>query len=559
MNNTTDFPLFEDPKINVWGIVSIAIFYVVILLIGLYASWKSNTLKDNDSEDLMVAGRSIGMFVGIFTMTATWVGGGYINGTAEAVFTPGSGLVWAQAPIGYGISLFLGGFLFAEKMRQEKYVTMLDPFDHKYGSVMAGFLYIPALLGEIFWSAAILSALGASLTVILHLTQTISVIVSACIAVFYTLIGGLYSVAYTDVVQLCCIFVGLWLGVGFSLNHDAVVPLSETKWEWLGTLTIDPSIGLYIDSYLLLIFGGIPWQVYFQRVLSAKTPKRAQILSFSAAFGCIFMAIPAVMIGAIGASAKWNETDYARYYPTPIPESNYGLILPLVLQYLCPTAVAVIGLGAVSAAVMSSADSSVLSAASMFARNIYAPLRNAISKSAASEREIIWIMRLGILLVGALATVIAITVNSIYGLWYLCGDAVYVILFPQLLCVIHFPWANTYGAVVGFVVGLLLRLLGGEPLLGLPAAIHFPYYTCDINGDCTQNFPFKTLCMLLSLFCIISVSSLTHWLFTKKISTKYDFLKVFNIYEVNKDIPMKSKHQENGKANAAYLPDSAFN
>ena len=43
----------------------------------------------------------------------------------------------------------------------------------------------------------------------------------------------------------------------------------------------------------------------------------------------------------------------------------------MVMQYLCPPAVTFVGLGAVSAAVMSSADSSILSAASMFARNIY--------------------------------------------------------------------------------------------------------------------------------------------------------------------------------------------
>ena len=54
----------------------------------------------------MLAGRNIGMFVGIFTMTATWVGGGYINGTAEIVYT--SGLIWCQAPVGYALSLVLG-------------------------------------------------------------------------------------------------------------------------------------------------------------------------------------------------------------------------------------------------------------------------------------------------------------------------------------------------------------------------------------------------------------------------------------------------------------------
>ena len=54
----------------------------------------------------MLAGRNIGMFVGIFTMTATWVGGGYINGTAEITYS--MGLIWCQAPVGYALSLMLG-------------------------------------------------------------------------------------------------------------------------------------------------------------------------------------------------------------------------------------------------------------------------------------------------------------------------------------------------------------------------------------------------------------------------------------------------------------------
>ena len=98
---------------------------------------------------------------------------------------------------------------FAKIMRKKEYFTMLDPFQEKYGLRMGGLLYIPALLGEIFWSAAILAALGATISVVISLDQFTSVIVSACIAIFYTLIGGLYSVAYTDVIQLICIFVGL--------------------------------------------------------------------------------------------------------------------------------------------------------------------------------------------------------------------------------------------------------------------------------------------------------------------------------------------------------------
>ena len=68
--------------------------------------------------------------------------------------------------------------------------------------------------------------LGATLTIILHIPMDASVVASACVAVFYTLIGGLYSVAYTDVIQLFCIFVGLVSGtaaldiINQSINQD---------------------------------------------------------------------------------------------------------------------------------------------------------------------------------------------------------------------------------------------------------------------------------------------------------------------------------------------------
>lgn len=147
-------------------------------------------------------------------------------------------------------SLFIpGGLFFAKPMRSRGYVTMLDPFQQLYGKRMGGLLFIPALMGEIFWSAAILSALGefvspadykikacsqivsagamffhllltvgATLSVIVDINIKMSVVISALIAIFYTLVGGLYSVAYTDVVQLFCIFVGLVGSFGHFLS-----------------------------------------------------------------------------------------------------------------------------------------------------------------------------------------------------------------------------------------------------------------------------------------------------------------------------------------------------
>ncbi|KAF2355227.1 Sodium/solute symporter [Trinorchestia longiramus] len=89
-------------KMNIPGLFSIIVFYLIILGIGVYAAWRRRN-KGSSAVEVMLAGRSIGPIVGILTMTATWVGGGYINGSAEKVFDVG--LIWCQAPFGYAISL----------------------------------------------------------------------------------------------------------------------------------------------------------------------------------------------------------------------------------------------------------------------------------------------------------------------------------------------------------------------------------------------------------------------------------------------------------------------
>ena len=81
---------------------------------------------------------------------------------------------------------------------------------------------------------------------------------------------------------------------------ESITPNTTTDW----IMALDTrQIGYYMDSGLLLMFGGIPWQVYFQRVLSATSAWNAQILSFTAAIGCIVMSIPSVLIGAIARNA----------------------------------------------------------------------------------------------------------------------------------------------------------------------------------------------------------------------------------------------------------------
>ncbi|XP_077534285.1 high-affinity choline transporter 1-like [Haemaphysalis longicornis] len=188
----------------------------------------------------------------------TWVGAGYLNGAAEAVFT--SGILWCQAPIGYAISLILGGRFFAAKMRITDALTMLDPFQHHYGRWIGVMLCLPALCGEVFWTASILSALGYTMQTTISLNSATSIVVSSAVILMYTVLGGHYSVVYTDVLQFSTILVGLGICVPFILKNDNVGKIGAPYNDWIGRIEMQ-DVSQVVDKFLMTVFGGIPWQV----------------------------------------------------------------------------------------------------------------------------------------------------------------------------------------------------------------------------------------------------------------------------------------------------------
>ena len=135
-------------------------------------------------------------------------------------------------------------------------------------------------------------------------------------------------------------------------------------------------------------------------------------------------------------------------------------------------------------------------------------------------------MRIGILLVASLSTLMGLTVQSIYSLWFLCSDLVYVVLFPQLLCAVHMKTSNTYGSLCGYMIGILLRLLAGEALFNIPPILKYPLFD---EANEIQKFPFRTLSTLICVLVIVCVSWVTNFLFDREIlNKKWDIFKCAN-------------------------------
>ncbi|NOT59205.1 MAG: sodium:solute symporter, partial [Acidobacteria bacterium] len=172
--------------------------YAAFLLIGVYAARK---VKDGTLADLLVAGRAMPLWMATLTMTATWVDGGYLLGTVEGTYKS-SVTLGVQGGLCFGLSLLCGGMFFARRMRAHAFTTLIDPFEARVGKRWAAVLFLPALLGELFWSAELLVALGATLGVMLQMKLVTAILLSAVVITLYTMLGGMWSVAYTDVFQL---------------------------------------------------------------------------------------------------------------------------------------------------------------------------------------------------------------------------------------------------------------------------------------------------------------------------------------------------------------------
>ena len=342
-------------ELDVFGLMSWLLFSSLVLMVGVWAGW-SQRGKEKNPEQIMLAGRNLDFFVGVLSLAATWAGGGASIGAAQGVFS--QGLLWSLAPVFYSLSLAVGGLLFANKMRSAKYYTLMDPLTQKFG-LWGSVLVIPAALSELVWCAAVLSSLGSALQIILQLDHTVSIVLSAGLALAYTMLGGLVAVAYTDVIQIIFLIFGLFLALPFTISHPAVSSLADDVSPlWSGTVSSHQA-GSWLDICLLCLLGGIPWQSYFQRVLAAQSGSQAVLLSCGGAILALVVSVPALLLGAvagqtagrkyfisennenISASTDWSQIGSGCVEAPHGDNAKY--VLALCLKYLTPPYVSWIG------------------------------------------------------------------------------------------------------------------------------------------------------------------------------------------------------------------------
>ncbi|XP_077535636.1 high-affinity choline transporter 1-like isoform X2 [Haemaphysalis longicornis] len=271
------------------------------------------------------------------------------------------------------------------------------------------------------------------------------------------------------------------------------------------------------------------------------------MLSYLSAFGCFFLAVPPAIAGAVAKSTNFTEAGYPG--PFNLTEDDRGRVLPLVMHYLTPSYTSTLGLIAITAAIMSSVDSSMLSASSLVTRNIY----HSIFRPDATDLQISMVLRLMVVVIGSASTFMALSVKSVFALWTLSSDLVYVLLFPQFVALFYFAdQSNAYGSFVGFMIGFILRGLCGEPLVHVPVIVRLPLYD-DKRG---QQFPFRTVCMAISLVTMLCVSAIAKNLFaTGVLATSKD---VWHCFGPHPEDEGPKKAEDRHVSDAKMSPEAAI-
>ena len=423
---------------------------VVLYLLGTLALgvWAGTRIKN--TTDFAVAGRSLPLIMVVTTTFATWFGAETVMGIPSRFVQGGLNAV-VEDPFGAGMCLILVGMFFAAKLYKLNLLTIGDYYRQRYGKGIEVFCSVAIIMSYLGWVAAQITALGLVFTVLTNgaMSEAAGMIVGTLAVLIYVVVGGFLAVALTDFIQMIVLVIGLSIIAFFSAElaggASQVFAMADQGqlWRFLPPPTFTDII-FFIGAGVTMMFGSIPQQDVFQRVMSAKdapTARTGAIIGGASyilfAFVPMFIVASAVLVmGDAGLAMAKN--DYQRLLPTFVMTK-----MPLVMQ--------IIFFGALLSAIKSTSSATLLAPSTSFVENILKHLRPGMS-----DRQQLFAMRVTIVVFAALVLAYAIAMQgtSIYELVSTAYQVTLVAAFVPLVVGLYWKRATTQGAIASVAAGM---------------------------------------------------------------------------------------------------------
>jgi solute:Na+ symporter, SSS family len=439
----------------------VIVYLLVTIAIGL---WAAKRVKN--TADFAVAGRNLPLIMIVTTTFATWFGSETVLGIPAKFVASGLNAV-VEDPFGAGTCLILVGLFFAAKLYKMSLLTISDYYRERFGRVIEVVCSLIIILSYLGWVSAQITALGLVFNVLSSgaIPIPVGMVLGALSVLAYTLFGGMWSVAVTDFLQMILLVLGLaaiaYFAAGLAGGADKVFALAASKdlFRFLPEPNSQQVI-LFIAAGITMMFGSIPQQDVFQRVMSANSAKNAArgpviggLFYIAFAFVPMFLATSALIIMPEQAAALIKD-DPQKVLPT------------LVLEKM-PFAMQVLFYGALLSAIMSTASATLLAPSVTFVENIWRQFRPRLG-----DKQELRTMRVTVLIftVCVCGYAIALQGTPIYDLVSGAYQVTLVGAFVPLVSGLYWKRATTQGAIFSLVLGILTWVL----FLATPAGESFP-------------------------------------------------------------------------------------
>jgi solute:Na+ symporter, SSS family len=483
-------------------LVAIVVYLLALVGVGV---WKSRSVRS--SADFMVAGRRLAWPVLVGTLLATWIGNGSLFGGAGLGYRNGLAGAWSSAGAWIGIVLV---WFIAQRVRRFGKVTVPDIFEARYGSraaVLASLITIVAYLTIVSYQfrggGRVLSIVTDGL-----ISVEAGIVITAVFAVTYTVLAGMISVVYTDVVNGIVMIAGVLAALLFMLNAvgglGEVIAVAEAagKWSLFGnwadersTVASGPIIAFsFFVPTMLLLMGDANM---YQRIFSAKDGGSARKAVLFWVFGVMLLETSIYMLGLTGsvAATQGMIPELFGGGPADTTANLSENVIPVLATQAVPLVLGMLLVATMMAIIVSTADSFLLVPATNLTRDVY---QRHIAP-AAPERRIVLISRAMVLLLGVVAYMLVDQFPTILAAAYTAYLIYGAAITPGLLAAFLWKRATAPAAVASIAAG------GGATLLWTFYLSRQPYFGGWHPMLQEVTYPAVTL----SVLALVGVSLLT--------------------------------------------------
>jgi solute:Na+ symporter, SSS family len=429
-------------------ITFVVAYLLVTIAIGLIAARRVHGAKD-----FLVAGRSLPLYMNVATVFATWFGAETVLSVSATFAKDGLNGIPGD-PFGASVCLVIAALLFAKLFYRMNLLTIGDFYKQRYGKSVEVLTSVSIVLSYLGWTSAQMTALGLVIATLSGgaVDLNTGIMIGAAVVVVYTIFGGMWSVAFTDLFQTIVILIGLslvaWLVGDMAGGAGKVIAQAASE----GKLTLFPAemdaaaYWAMAGAFFAFAFGSVPQQDVFQRMTSAKDEKTAVrgtliggLVYFCFAFVPIFIAYAALVTDP--AMKALFESEDAREVQRILPELVLGK-MPMWAQIMF--------FGALLSAILSTASGALLAPTALFTENVLRPFVPRMG-----DRQ--FLLTLRIVLVTFTAGALLFALNSKSTMYEMVQNAYNVTLagaFIPLVAGAYWKRATTQGALFSIVLGI---------------------------------------------------------------------------------------------------------